>query len=102
QPVGDGHHPGPKPQQDRRVDVQRTSRRMPPRPMAHGVGPARRARDPRALYFISFTPMMTSFLKCSSSLSQTAPPSTSLLSDGSLVPVFSEELPCDAPSWQSS
>ena len=37
------------------------------------------------------------FLECSSSLSQTVPPSTSLLPDGSLAPVLSEELSCDVP-----
>src|SRR5262249_13544015 len=42
------------------------------------------------------------FLECSSSLSQTVPPSTSLLPDGSLAPVLSEELSCDAPCWRSS
>src|SRR5262245_46132515 len=40
-------------------------------------------------------------LECSSSLSQTAPPSTSLLPDGSLAPVLSEELSCDGPCWRS-
>jgi hypothetical protein len=42
------------------------------------------------------------FLECSSSLSQTVPPSTSLLPDGSLAPVLSEELSCDLPCWRSS
>src|SRR5262245_23546421 len=42
------------------------------------------------------------FLECSSSLSQTALPSTSLLPDGSLAPVLSEELSCDVPCWRSS
>src|SRR5262245_62148238 len=42
------------------------------------------------------------FLECSSSLSQTVPPSTSLLPDGSLAPVLSEELSCDVPCWRSS
>src|SRR5262249_24812936 len=42
------------------------------------------------------------FLECSSSLSQTAPPSTSLLRHGSLAPVLSEELSCDVPCWRSS
>src|SRR5262245_25954454 len=42
------------------------------------------------------------FLECSSSLSQTVPPSTSLLPDGSLAPVLSEELSCDGPCWRSS
>src|SRR5262249_8458850 len=41
-------------------------------------------------------------LECSSSLSQSAPPSTSLLPDGSLAPGLSEELSCDAPCWRSS
>ena len=40
-------------------------------------------------------------LECSFSLSQTVPPSTSLLPDGSLAPVLSEELPCDGPCWRS-
>src|SRR5262249_7189701 len=35
-------------------------------------------------------------------LSQTAPPSTSLLPDGSLAPVLSEELSRDVPGWRSS
>src|SRR5262249_61732655 len=42
------------------------------------------------------------FLECSSSLSQTVPPSTSLLPDGSLAPVLSEEMSCDVPCWRSS
>src|SRR5262249_12210906 len=41
-------------------------------------------------------------LECSSSLSQTAPPSTSLLPTGSLAPVLSEDLSCDVPCWLSS
>ena len=41
-------------------------------------------------------------LECSSSLSQTAPPSTSLLPHGSLAPVLSEELSCDVPCCRSS
>src|SRR6516164_5947120 len=40
------------------------------------------------------------FLECSSSLSQIAPPSTSLLPDGSLAPVLSEELSCDVRCWR--
>src|SRR6516164_9219599 len=41
-------------------------------------------------------------LECYSSLSQTVPPSTRLLPDGSLAPVLSEELTCDVPWWRSS
>src|SRR5262249_41026823 len=43
-----------------------------------------------------------SSIECSSSLSQTAPRSTSLLPDGSRAPVLSEELSCDVPCWRSS
>src|SRR5262249_33712267 len=42
------------------------------------------------------------YLEYSSSLSQTVPPCTSLLPDGSLAPVLSEELSCDARCWRSS
>src|SRR5262249_32182485 len=72
--------------------------------LARLAGWFKRFLSPRPMSRLSPLPPRSAppCLECSSSLSQTVPPSTSLLPDGSLAPVLSEELSCGVPWWRSS
>src|SRR5262249_44926623 len=85
----------PRPALCRILSTRREDRPPPDGSLVRSSGSGRRGRraPPRSA---------PPFLECSSSLSQTAPPSTSLLPHGSRAPLLSEELSCDVPCWRSS